>query len=173
MSMDKRYWIARCQHGEDGAISTYPSTREEFEQKCCFCSHLKDDTVSISEMTTEEFARKLEEMPPWMKPLLELRKEATRKIFASLRDVKYDDIPCATLEKWRLRLSVDHGDGPFMFHLSARHVDKGTNVTEKELEILSEFLLSLGAVPLPSSIFSLEAFHFRWPALDVGDEDLN
>lgn len=172
--MDKRYWVARCDDGEILALSTYQSTREEFEQKCSAHPYKKSESFSIAEMPEEEFLRALDDMPPWMRPLLNLRKEATRKIFKSLKDVKYDQIACATIGDWRLRLSVDHVDGPFMFHLSARHVTKGCEVTEHELATVGELLISLGAMPLPPLLsMTSEAFHFRWPAMDVSSEDLN
>lgn len=178
--MDKRYWLCRDESGDVG-FSMYPTTREEFERQC---AHIEGQpvitgrvvgNVQVSEISFDDFTSRLANLTascPWVAAILELRKEAKRKIFRTLKGVKYTDIPYGEAAGWRIRLSVDGGDGPLMFHLSARRVG-GEDASLDDMTLLAQMIYAMGGVPLPQLLAKNEAYHFRWPAVDVGPESLN
>lgn len=171
--MDKRYWLATCEHGDAG-FSTYAMTKEDFERQCAHLGHAKEKgcAIDIKEISQDSFAAHVQTLPKWVKQVVKLRREATRKIFPTLEGVRSSDIPCATIDGWRIRLSVDDMDGKFVFHLSAR-MAHGNDASEKDMVRLGFMMQVMGAVPLPEIVAKNEAYHFRWDALDVEARDLN
>ncbi len=178
--LDKRYWVATCKHGELG-FSTYATTREDFERQCGHVAHIKDGSVfpdgctfEIKEISQDDFAARVGKMPAWVKQVIKLRREATKKACRSLSEIKPSDVPRATILGWDLRLSVDGMDGPFKFHFSARPV-RGTvdEVSESATVKLGEIIQVMGGVPLPEVMTVGEAFHFEWSADDVEDKGAN
>ena len=172
---DKRYWVAKCQHGEVG-FSTFSTTKEDFERQCSAHPHYAKEgegcAAEVKEISQDDFAARVRSMPAWIKETIKLRRSATKKVFPSLEGVKFSDIPCATILGWRLRLSVDCGDGPFKFHLSAR-LTRGGDANEAELAKLGDIIQVMGQTPLPELMTKNEAYHFQWPAHDVDAEALN
>jgi hypothetical protein len=173
--LDKRYWVAKCRHGEIG-FSTFSTTREDFERQCGAHPHYAKEgegcAAEIKEISQDDFAARVRTMPAWIKETIKLRRSATKKVFATLKDMKPSEIPAATILGWRLRLSVDRIEGPPRFHLSAK-TTRGGDANEAEMTKLGDIIQVLGQSSFPELFAKNEAYHFQWPARDVDAEALN
>lgn len=166
--LDKRYWVAKCRHGEVG-FSTYRTTREDFERQCGthpHCAKTGDGCAAeVKEISQDDFAARIRSMPAWIKETIKFRKEAARKPILSQKDVDPSKLSSATILGWRLKLSVDCIDGPFRFHMSAKI--RGKDPSEGEMTKLGEIMQVMGCHPLPELMLMNEALHFQWDAPDV------
>jgi hypothetical protein len=169
--LDKRYWVAKCRHGEIG-FSTFATTKEDFEEQCKNHPHTKEGegcAIESKEISQDEFAARVRAMPAWIKETIKLRRSATKKVFPTLKDIKPSEISAATILGWRLRLSVDLTEKRPKFHLSGKPL-RGRDATEAEMVKLGQIIQVLGNVSMPELMLKSEAYHFEWNAPDVDFE---